>query len=103
MPSDGPWWDKAQTLERADRLEEAEQLLRDQIPSLYCAIQIAELYRLRWIRLQPADPAKAAEARQKAANWACTYASWATSGGEGTALSLERDEFLKNLGPEPLD
>ena len=97
-----PWGRQAEQLERDDRLEEAEQLLRDKIPSLHCAIQIAELYRRRWIRLRESDPQKAGEARKAAANWAYTYASWATSGGEGTALSLERDEFLRLLGPEPL-
>ncbi len=101
---DGPvWWQLARKAEREDRLEEAEKLIRDGIQAIYCAIQIAEMYRLRWIRLRASDPAKAAAARQQAANWAHTYASWATSGGEGAALSLERDEFLRQLGPEPLE
>lgn len=102
--ADGPeWWKQAQRLERQDRLEEAEVLLRDRIPSLHCAIQIAELYRLRWMRLRASDAEKAGESRRRAANWARTYASWATSGGEGAALSLERDEFLSQLGPEPFE
>lgn len=102
LPIDGPeWWRRAVMLERQDRLEEAERLLRDSIPNLHCAIQIAEMYRLRWLRLRETDPAKGAEARTKAADWARTYASWATSGGEGTALSLARDQFLAQLGPEP--
>lgn len=103
-PADGPpWWPRAEELEREDRLDEAERLLRDKIPNLHCAIAIAEVYRKRWIRLHRSDPAKASEARKQAADWARTYASWATSGGEGAALSLERDEFLKQLGPEPLE
>ena len=61
------------------------------------------MYRQRWIRLRESDPAKAAEARREAANWARTYASWPTSGGEGAALALARDEFLKQLGPAPLE
>jgi hypothetical protein len=89
-------------LEREDRLEEAENLIRDSIPSLHFAIAIAELYRTRWIRLQASDPKKAGEARKQAAKWAYAYASFATSGGEGEALSQERDEFLRQLGPEPL-
>ena len=96
------WMQHARHLEREDRLEEAEQLIRDKIPTLYSAITIAELYRSRWIHLRESDPTKAAEARKQAAKWAHTYASWATSGGEGTALSQERDEFLRQLGPEPL-
>jgi hypothetical protein len=97
-----PWWQRAVLLEHEDRLEEAERLLRDSIPNIHCAIQIAELYRLRWARLAGSDPVKAGEARKKAADWAYTYAGWATSGGEGAALSLARDEFLGKLGPEPL-
>ena len=49
------------------------------------------------------DPAKAREARKQAADWAWTYASYATSGGEGAALSYERDQFLTSLGPEPFE
>lgn len=96
------WMQRARHLEREDRLEEAEQLIRDKIPTLHSAITIAELYRGRWLRLRESDSAMAVEARQQAANWAHTYASWATSGGEGTALSRERDDFLSLLGPEPL-
>ncbi len=98
-----PWQQRVEQLELEDRLEEAEQLFRDKIPSLHCAIAIAELYRRRWVRLRESDPGKAAKARRQAADWARTYGSWATSGGEGAALSLERDEFLRRLGPEPLD
>jgi len=100
----GPdWMRQAEKLEREDRMEEAEQLIRDRIPSLHCAITIAELYRTRWIRLRESDPKNANKARNKAAKWARTYPSWATSGGEGAALSLERDEFLRRLGPEPME
>ena len=60
----------AQALERADRLEEAEQLLRAPPPFLCCAIQIAAIYRVRWSRLRETDPSKAAEARQQVADWA---------------------------------
>jgi len=102
-PMDGPeWWRRAVQLERADRLEEAEQVVKDSIPSLHFAIQTAEMYRLRWLRLRGSEPEKAKEARQKAADWAWRYASYATSGGEGAALSMERDDFILTLGPEPL-
>ena len=102
-PGGPPWWSRAQWLEAQDRLQEAEQTIRNGIPAIPCAIQIAEMYRLRWIRLQHSDPATARQARQQAAEWACTYAGWATSGGEGVALSRERDEFIRQLGPDPLD
>ena len=86
--SDEPeWMQRAQQLEREDRLEEAEQLIRDAIQTLHYAITTAELYRRRWIRLRESDPIRAAEARKQAANWAHAYASSATSGGEGVALS----------------
>lgn len=91
------WRARYKQLEREDRLAEAEQLVRDTYDNIYCAIQIAHMYRDRWLRLKESDPAKAAEARAKAEEWAYTYASWATSGGEGAALSRERDEFLKTL------
>lgn len=102
-PVEGPaWWREAVRLERADRLEEAERLVKESIPSLHFAIQTAEMYRLRWLRLRETDAERAREARQRAADWARQYASYATSGGEGAALSMERDEFLRSLGPEPL-
>ncbi|MCX6602751.1 MAG: hypothetical protein NTV52_04080 [Acidobacteria bacterium] len=101
---DGPlWWQRAQWLERQDRLPEAEQTIHNGSPSIFCAIQIAEMYRLRWNRLRATDSAARSEARQQAANWARAHASRATSGGEAAALSIERDEFLAQLGPEPLD
>lgn len=91
------WVQRARALEEADRLEEFEQVVREAVPSLHCAIAIAGFYRERWIRLRDVDAVKAEEARGKARDWAYTYASWATSGGEGTALSYERDQFLKTL------
>ncbi|MEO7651666.1 MAG: hypothetical protein ABIZ80_14465 [Bryobacteraceae bacterium] len=58
--SDEPqWMRRALQLEREDRLEEAEQLIRNAIQSLHFAIATAELYRRRWIRLQESDPTKA--------------------------------------------
>jgi len=101
--SEGPeWYKNAERLERADRLKEAEKLIKDSVPSLHFAICTAGLYRNRWMRLAKRDPEKASAARKEAADWARTYASFATSGGEGAALSLERDEFIRSLGPEPL-
>ncbi len=91
------WVRRARALEKADRLEEFEEVVREAVPSLHCAIAIAGFYRERWIRLQEVDGVKAEEARGRARDWAHTYASWATSGGEGAALSYERDQFLKTL------
>lgn len=95
------WWRAAQALEAAGHLEEAELAIRAAVPHLGGLIQIAELYRLRMLRLREAgDAAGAREAHRRAVNWAGFYAASATSGGEGTALSAERDAFIAALGPE---
>ncbi len=96
------WWECAQALERAGQLEQAERLVRDAVPHLGAAMSIAELYaeRMRRLRAQDDQPG-AAQAHAKAVEWAQTYAGWATSGGEGAALSRERDTFIVNLGPAP--
>lgn len=96
------WWHKALALEAQNRLQEAERVIAESVPHIAFAIATADMYRLRMIRLRAQhDAAGAAHAWKEAANWARTYASMATSGGEGAALSRERDEFLKELGPDP--
>jgi hypothetical protein len=96
------WWHKARELEKADQLEAAETVLKDAIPHQAFALEIAELYRERMVRfLALNDHTRAAEARQQSSDWAHFYASQATSGGEGTAMSRERDAFLATLGPRP--
>jgi hypothetical protein len=92
------WAARAAELEAEDRLIEAENVIRDHVPHQGFAISIAEMYRKRMLRLRDTgDSTGAAEARQKASDWAYFYASQATSGGEGLALSAERDEFLQTL------
>jgi hypothetical protein len=96
-----PWWNAARALEAAGHLDEAELAIRSAVPHQGALIQIAELYRLRQIRLREAgDVEGARRARLQAVNWAQAYAASATSGGEGTALSAERDAFIADLGPE---
>ncbi len=46
------------------------------------------------------DQARAVAAFKLATQWMATYAGWATSGGEGAALSYERDKFHDALVPE---
>jgi hypothetical protein len=100
--SSSDWYRDVELLERQDRLEEAEQLIEKRINNLYSAICIAEMYKKRWHRLKKQGRQEEAEAaRQKSADWAWNLAAGATSGGEGVALSRERDEFLKTLGLEP--
>jgi hypothetical protein len=92
------WLTQSEALEREDRLIEAEDIIRNAVPHQGFAISIAEMYRRRMLHLSAdGDSAGAAEARQKASDWAYFYASQATSGGEGLALSAERDEFLQGL------
>ena len=92
------WMSRAEALEKDNRLIEAEALIREAVPHQAFALMIAEMYRRRMLRLASGGDAQgAAEARQKASDWAYYYASQATSGGEGTAMSAERDEFLGSL------
>ena len=95
------WWQRAQALERENRLEEAEKVIADAVQNQHFALEIADLYRQRWLRLRAENAAEGAlEARRKAENWAYFFASQATSGGEGAYLSMVRDDFLKKLGPD---
>ncbi len=106
-PARGPdWWKNAQALQQADRLEEAENVIRQAVPHLGFAASIAEMYAQRMRAFQRAgDEPRAAEAFKRAVDWMDNYASYATSGGEGAALSLERDQFhadlVKEFGYDP--
>lgn len=95
----GPdWWMAALLLERANRLNEAEDCITSAVDHIGAALQVAELYRHRMLRLLRAgDNAGAEQARVQAVRWVQHYAASATSGGEGAALSRERDAFLARL------
>lgn len=96
------WWIRAKALESENRLKEAEALLKASIDHLGFAIQTAQLYAERFERLRDAGELQGArDAHAQAVDWAYNYASYATSGGEGAALSYERDKFIKELGPAP--
>jgi len=98
VSNDPEWWQAAMALEEANELEAAEQLIRKRIDHQAFAHAIASLYRRRMQRLQKeGDDAGARAAFDKADYWICFYASQATSGGEGAALSEERDEFRAQL------
>ena len=53
------------------------------------------------------DEPRAAAAFKQAVDWMATYAGWATSGGEGAALSVERDDFyaalVREFGYDPAE
>lgn len=92
------WYNRAIQLEREGDVKAAEQLLKDSIPHAAYAMEIANMHRARMIRFAAAGDLKAARAsRAEAVDWADTYASFATSGGEGAAFSWERDQFLAGL------
>jgi len=93
------WWRRARALEAAGRLEEAERAITGAVDHIGASASVAELYAQRMQRLaEQGDAAGAAAAGDKAEQWIRSYASQATSGGEGAALSLERDEFLARIG-----
>ncbi|WP_395703511.1 hypothetical protein [Aquabacterium sp.] len=95
----GPdWWMAALLLERANRLREAEECINHAVDHIGASLQVAELYRQRMLRLlREGDNAGADQSRAMAVRWVHHYAASATSGGEGAALSRERDAFLARL------
>ncbi len=95
----GPdWWLRAQEHLEAGRDEEAEKAIREAVDHIGAAASIAEMYAQRMRAFQRAgDEPRAVEAFKKAVDWMGTYAGWATSGGEGAALSEERDRFHEAL------
>jgi hypothetical protein len=95
------WWRSAVLLERADRLEDAERAILSAVNHLGAFSSVAHLYEERYARLARAGQHEAAaRAKERAIHWLYTYASGATSGGEGTALSHERDQRIAALGGE---
>jgi hypothetical protein len=99
MPEGPAWYVAALELEKQDRLEEAEAIIRNAVQSQYFALSTADMYCFRWKRLLREGKNEAAEeAKQKAINFAWFLAAQATSGGEGAALSRERDSYLRSKG-----
>jgi hypothetical protein len=95
------WWHQALALESQNQLEAAERTIREGCPYLGYAHATADLYRLRMLRLKEAgDQAGALAAFKKSSDFIFHYASMATSGGEGAALSYERDQFRAKLVAE---
>ena len=107
--SSGPdWWRKAAALEAEGKDAEAEQAIRQAVPHIGAASSIAEMYARRMRAFQRAgDEPRAIAAFKKAVDWMGTYAGWATSGGEGAALSYERDQFhaalVREFGYDPTE
>ncbi len=100
-------WKQAQDLERQGRFKEAESLIQQTMPEGVCQ-QTAHLYELRMQRLlSEGDRPGAIKAYQLACEWWWSYASGATSGGEGMARSYERNQealrLAKIIGERPPD
>jgi hypothetical protein len=93
------WWRDAVRLERADRLDDAEQKILQSLDHIGAYSSVAHLYEERYARLVRAgkDDGAALAARERAIHWLTVYASSATSGGEGAALSRERDTRIAAL------
>lgn len=100
------WSQQAQDVDGPDRLEEIERRIQREIQHIGAAASIAEMYaqRMRMFQRLGNEP-RAVVAFKLALQWMGTYASWATSGGEGAALSLERDQFhaalVREFGYDP--
>ena len=95
------WWRMAVIHEREDRLDDAEQAILRAVDHIGAYSSVANLYEERYARLARAGRHDAAmESRERAIHWLHMYAGSATSGGEGAALSLERDQRIAALGGE---
>jgi hypothetical protein len=95
------WWRDAVLLERADRIADAEETIQKALDHIGVYSSLAYLHELRYARLlREGKQGAAAEARERAIEWLYAYAGSATSGGEGAALSLERDQRIAALGGE---
>ncbi|MGE0144114.1 MAG: hypothetical protein AB7I19_08670 [Planctomycetota bacterium] len=99
-PIEGPdWWGEAVLLARLGRLEDAELRIRSAVDHLGAYSQIAHLHELRGDRLRVrGDLDGARAAYERSAEWMDAMAAGATSGGEGAALSRERDAHRERLG-----
>ena len=102
------WARAAQSTDGPDRLEAVEKEMLASINRIGVAASIAEIYAERMRAFQRAGNEKRAIAAFKlAVDWMGNYASSATSGGEGAALSYERDQFqaalAREFGYDPTD
>jgi hypothetical protein len=96
------WSTEAQALEAQGRIDDAIALVERKCDVLGALLAQAELWACTMqTRLETGDREGARYAWRKSSGLADAYAASATSGGEGVALSRERDAFLSRLGPEP--
>ncbi|MEO7412187.1 MAG: hypothetical protein ABIZ81_02425 [Opitutaceae bacterium] len=102
-------WDRvANSTGGPDQLKDVEEEMRKAFQHIGVAGSIAEIYAKRMRAFQRAgNEPRAIAAFKLAVGWMGTYAGWATSGGEGAALSLERDDFhdalVREFGYDPTE
>ncbi len=96
--NDSAWVRAAQSTDGPDQLKDVEEEMRKAFPHIGAASSIGEIYAQRMRAFQRAgNEPRAIAAFKLAVDWMDTYTSWATSGGEGAALSDERDMFHASL------
>lgn len=102
------WARVAQSTDGPDRLEDIEKEMLRSMDHIGVAASIAEFYAQRMRTFQRAgNEARAIAAFKLAVDWMGNYAISATSGGEGAALSYERDQFhaalVREFGYDPTE
>lgn len=102
------WRSAARSTDGPDRLEDVEKEMLRSIDHIGVAGSIAEIYAERMRAFQRAgNEPRAIAAFRLAVEWMARYAGSATSGGEGAALSYERDQFraalAREFGYDPTD
>lgn len=102
------WKRAAQSTDGPDRLEAVEKEMLAAFDHIGVAASIAEMYANRMRAFQRAgNEARAIAAFKLAVDWMGNYAASATSGGEGAALSYERNQFraalAREFGYDPTD
>ena len=106
--NDSAWDRAANSTDGPDQLKDIEEEIRKAFPHIGAAASIAEIYAQRMRAFQRAgNEPRAIAAFKLAVDWMGTYAGWATSGGEGAALSYERDQFhaalVREFGYDPTE
>lgn len=102
------WAQAANSTDGPDRLTDIEEQMQRSIDHIGVAATIAEMYaqRMRTFQRVGNEP-RAVAAFKLAVEWMSNYASSATSGGEGAALSFERDQFhaalVREFGYDPTE
>lgn len=95
------WARAAQSTDGPDRLEALEREMLAAMDHIGVAGSIAEIYAERMRAFQRAgNEPRAVAAFKLAMQWMYSYASSATSGGEGAALSYECEQFREALARE---